>query len=321
MCEARGSVRRVRMGAAVGAVLAILAGGGDAAAQTAQVAGTVSDETGARLPGVVVELTTADGAGRRTDSDPAGTYRFDAVPPGPARLSFLLVNFAAARRDIVVPPSGSVRVDAVLCTSRSAPTSPSPASRTFTNLADAERPGREPGRHRAVGQPGRDHRPAARRAAGDAHGRGARDRAGRRHQPAQRRRQGQPVLPARLQPRSRHRLRDDGGRHAGEHADARPRPRLLGPQLPDPRAGQRRAVLEGTVLRRAGRLRDRGRRRTSTTRTASRGRSCGWAAAAKGSCAALAAASPTARRRHPARRASRCSTTTAPGSGPTTTAR
>ena len=39
--------------------------------------------------------------------------------------------------------------------------------------------------------------------------------------PAQRRRQGQPVLPARLQPRPRHRLRDVLRRHAGEPADAR----------------------------------------------------------------------------------------------------
>ena len=73
------------------------------------------------------------------------------------------------------------------------------------------------------------------------------------------------VLPPRLQPRSRHRFRDDRRRHAGQHADARPRPWLLGSELPDSRAGQRRAVLEGPVLRRAGRLRHRGRRRTSTT--------------------------------------------------------
>ena len=40
----------------------------------------------------------------------------------------------------------------------------------------------------------------------------------------------------------------------------RARPRLLGPELPDSRAGERRAVLEGAVLRRPGRLRH-GRRR------------------------------------------------------------
>jgi hypothetical protein len=137
--EARGSVRRVRIGAAVGAVLAMLVRGGDAAAQTAQVAGAISDETGARLPGVVVELTTADGAGRRTDSDPSGIYRFDAVPPGPARLAFLLVNFAVARREVVVPPAGTVRSDAVLSLSLTADVTVTGKS-TFTNLADVERP-------------------------------------------------------------------------------------------------------------------------------------------------------------------------------------
>ena len=46
-------------------------------------------------------------------------------------------------------------------------------------------------------------------------GRGARDGAGRHHHAAQRRGKSQPVLPARLQPRSRQRLRDDGRGHAG----------------------------------------------------------------------------------------------------------
>ena len=71
-------------------------------------------------------------------------------------------------------------------------------------------------------------------------GRSARVRARRDRHPAQRRRQGQPVLPARLQPRPRHRLRDLRRRHAGQHADARARPGLHRPELPDPRAGRSR---------------------------------------------------------------------------------
>ena len=61
---------------------------------------------------------------------------------------------------------------------------------------------------------------------------------GRDRHAAQRRRQGEPVLPARLQPRPRHRLRDLGRRHAGQHADARARPGLQRPELADPRAGR-----------------------------------------------------------------------------------
>ena len=60
--------------------------------------------------------------------------------------------------------------------------------------------------------------------------------------------------PARLQPRSRHRLLDDGRRCAREYADGRACARLCGPQLPDSRARQRRAIQEGAVLRRRGRF-------------------------------------------------------------------
>ena len=45
-----------------------------------------------------------------------------------------------------------------------------------------------------------------------------------------------------------------GGGRAGQHADARARPGLLRQQLPDPGAGLRRAVPEGDLLRRGGRL-------------------------------------------------------------------
>ena len=55
-----------------------------------------------------------------------------------------------------------------------------------------------------------------------------------------------------VQPGSRHRFRDDRGRHAREHADSRAWPWLFGPQLPHPRADQRRPVLEGAVLCRQG---------------------------------------------------------------------
>jgi outer membrane receptor protein involved in Fe transport len=119
--------------------LVVTAGGTQAWAQSAQVSGVVSDETGARLPGVVVELAAATGTPRRVDADARGEYRFDAVPPGPARLEFVLVNFAVARREVVVPPSGDLRVNAVLSLSLTADVTVTGKS-TFTNLADVERP-------------------------------------------------------------------------------------------------------------------------------------------------------------------------------------
>ena len=119
------------------------------------------------------------------------------------------------------------------------------------------RAGREPGRDRrrldAGGGDGRTDR-----AAPDGARRGrARDGAGCRHQPALGRRQGEPVLPARVQPRSWNRLRDDGRGRPGQSSDARPRPRLHRPQLRGSGARLRHPVQEGPLLRRGRRLHDR----------------------------------------------------------------
>ena len=81
--------------------------------------------------------------------------------------------------------------------------------------------------YRAVRQPGCSHRPTAPCPADSQTRRSTRDGAGRRHQPAQRRGQSEPVLPARVQPGSRHRFRHRRGRDAGEHADAWTWSRLL----------------------------------------------------------------------------------------------
>ncbi len=72
--------------------------------------------------------------------------------------------------------------------------------------------------------------------------------------PAFRRGQSQPVLPARLQSRPRHRSRHLGRRHAGEHAHPRPWPGLCRHELPDPGAHPVDAHPQGSVLRRRGRF-------------------------------------------------------------------
>ena len=252
---------RARRGLApVMAALLLAVSAADAWAQPAHVLGTVRDDTGGALPGVVVELAQGDEPLRRADTDARGEYRFD----GPGRRTGA-TRVRARQLRVGAPRCRRARVRA-----RCAPTSCCHSSltadvtvtgkSTFTNLADVERPAEN---LVGIAQSASQGAITARqldRTPDHAHRRGARDGAGRRDQPAQRRGQGQPVLPARLQPRSRHRLRDDGGRHAGEHADARPRSRLLRSELPDPRARQRRAVLEGSVLRRARRLRHRRRR-------------------------------------------------------------
>ena len=129
----------VRIERGVGAMALTLVMATTGWAQSAAVRGAVSDETGARLPGVVVTLTDAAGAMRRADADGRGEYAFDAVPPGRARVEFVLVNFALSRRDVAVPSAGTLQVDAVLTLAVTADVTVTGKS-TFTNLADVERP-------------------------------------------------------------------------------------------------------------------------------------------------------------------------------------
>ena len=66
--------------------------------------------------------------------------------------------------------------------------------------------------------------------------------------------QGEPVLPARLQPRPRHRLRRLRGRRALQPAHQRPRPGLPRPELRHPGTHRPRRFPQGAVLRRRRRL-------------------------------------------------------------------
>src|SRR3954469_9575815 len=51
--------------------------------QTASIQGLITDSTGAALPGVTVEASSADRGQRLSvQSDGAGHYRFPSVPPG-----------------------------------------------------------------------------------------------------------------------------------------------------------------------------------------------------------------------------------------------
>jgi outer membrane receptor protein involved in Fe transport len=112
---------------------------GTAFAQTSEVVGTVRDETGGALPGVIVELRAAGGTASHTETDTRGAYRFDRLATGPAQLSFAMINFASARREVSVPTAGRVRSDVVLYLALSADVTVT-AKSTFTNLADAEDP-------------------------------------------------------------------------------------------------------------------------------------------------------------------------------------
>ena len=61
--------------------------------------GTVTDESGAVLPGVTVALKGEAVVGTQTAvSGPQGVYRFPALPPGTYDLTFTLAGFGTLRR-------------------------------------------------------------------------------------------------------------------------------------------------------------------------------------------------------------------------------
>ena len=109
-------------------------------------------------------------------------------------------------------------------------------------------PLRQRHRQRRRGVAGHHPRRAAEKPPRAAPGRGAGVRARPHRHAALWRRQGQPVFPARLQPRPWHRLRDQRQRPAGQHALAWPWPGLFGPELPDPRTGRPHRIPQGPVL-------------------------------------------------------------------------
>ena len=102
------------------------------------VTGRVVDETGGVLPGVTVNVE-AGATELSTVTDGAGTWRIVGVPPGPATLTFRLINFSSARRDVIVTADGSLTVDLVLTLSLTADVVVT-ARRTFQNIADLDEP-------------------------------------------------------------------------------------------------------------------------------------------------------------------------------------
>jgi Carboxypeptidase regulatory-like domain/TonB-dependent Receptor Plug Domain len=109
-----------------------------ALAQTAALAGTVRDQTGAPLPGVTVDVTPRAAAPAITDA--AGAYRLEGLAPGTVTVSFRLINFGdQTRRNVAIAANETVELNVVLALALNADVTVT-GKRTFTNLADAERP-------------------------------------------------------------------------------------------------------------------------------------------------------------------------------------
>src|SRR5438034_10130132 len=87
--------RRARQSAVItGLVLLLIAFNIVLAQSTAQVSGTVRDQTGAVLPGVEVALIQTDtGLNRTAVTDETGSYILPNLPIGPYRLEASLPGF------------------------------------------------------------------------------------------------------------------------------------------------------------------------------------------------------------------------------------
>jgi hypothetical protein len=112
---------------------------GQAAQGTGVVSGRVIDQTDAVLAGVSVELEREGSPRQQTVTGQEGAYRFENVPPGPAELTFRLINFTVVRRNITVAAGATTTANVLLTVSTSASiTITAPA--TFRNLAELENP-------------------------------------------------------------------------------------------------------------------------------------------------------------------------------------
>jgi hypothetical protein len=94
----------------VACLVALLAAGGTAFAQrtTGTIVGTVSDDTGAVLPGVTVVIRGEAIMGTQDNvTNDQGFYRFPALPPGAYTLTFTIANFSTLNREGVRVSVGS----------------------------------------------------------------------------------------------------------------------------------------------------------------------------------------------------------------------
>jgi len=103
-----------------------------------RIAGRIVDQTGASLPGVVIDLV-AKSRELTATTDQTGAYRFDDVPSGNAELTYRLLNFAVLRRRVVIANGVTTRADGVMSLSLNADVIVT-GTATFRNVADVENP-------------------------------------------------------------------------------------------------------------------------------------------------------------------------------------
>jgi hypothetical protein len=104
-------LRGMLLGAIVGTLGVAFASAAAAQATTGMIRVDVTDSSGAKMPGVLVIATTADGRiPVKAVTDKTGTYVFRAVPVGPVILRFQLDGFTGAAVGITVEPGAESHV-------------------------------------------------------------------------------------------------------------------------------------------------------------------------------------------------------------------
>jgi len=82
--------------------------------QRGSIEGVVKDTSGAVLPGVTVELKSANGSVLTTQTDGTGTYRFPSLAPGDYSIAATLSNFAPGKNEVRVGLGQIKKVDFAL---------------------------------------------------------------------------------------------------------------------------------------------------------------------------------------------------------------
>ncbi len=97
-------IRRVVVGVMVSVAMMLGAGWASAQVQTGSIAGSVSDSSGALLPGVSVTLTGERliGGPQVQVTDATGSYRFDRLSPGSYAMKFELQGFRTLDRTEII---------------------------------------------------------------------------------------------------------------------------------------------------------------------------------------------------------------------------
>ncbi len=132
-------IARAGVPAAVLAAAVLLpAGPAGAQALPATVSGAVTDQTGAALPGVLVDIGVG-AAEQSTTTDLAGRYTLTGVPAGDAEITFRLLNFTTIRRGLALAPGATAVENAMLPLALSADVVVTAAA-TFRNIADVPNP-------------------------------------------------------------------------------------------------------------------------------------------------------------------------------------